>query len=40
MATDAGRMRGERAFIFSNPKTGHGAAQIIAFIEKQDRLKI
>ncbi len=34
MATDAKRMRGERPFLFSNLKTGHGLAQIITFIEK------
>jgi urease accessory protein len=27
-------MRGERPFVFSNLKTGHGVARIVAFIEE------
>lgn len=34
MERDAGRMRGERPFVFSNLRTGDGVATITAFIEK------
>jgi urease accessory protein len=39
MDRDALRMRGERPFVFSNMKTGHGLADIIDFIERQGMLK-
>ena len=35
MERDAKRMRGERPFVFTNLKTGHGLGSIIAFIEKE-----
>lgn len=35
MAVDAKRMRGERPFIFTNLKIGHGLEEIVKFIEKQ-----
>lgn len=35
MDRDAKKMRGERPFVFSNLKTGHGLETIIRFIEKQ-----
>jgi urease accessory protein len=35
MAHDAKRMRGERPFVFTNLKTGHGLDTVIAFIEKE-----
>lgn len=35
MDRDAKRMRGERPFIFSNLKTGHGLEDIVRFIKKQ-----
>ncbi|MFA6311475.1 MAG: urease accessory protein UreG [Sterolibacterium sp.] len=35
MERDARKMRGERPFIFSNLKTGHGLNEIIAFVERQ-----
>lgn len=35
MAADAGRMRGERPFVFSNMKTGQGLEDIVRFIETQ-----
>lgn len=38
MDRDARKMRGERPFIFSNQKTGHGLADIISFIERQGLL--
>ncbi len=34
MERDAGRMRGERPFVFSNMRTGDGVETITAFIEK------
>jgi urease accessory protein len=34
MERDTRRMRGERPFVFSNLKTGHGVARIVAFIEE------
>ena len=33
MERDARRMRGERPFVFTNLKTGHGLAAVISFIE-------
>jgi urease accessory protein len=33
MDQDAGKMRGERPFVFTNLKTGHGLGDIIRFIE-------
>ncbi len=38
MATDTKRMRGERPFVFTNLKTGHGLETIVAFIERQGML--
>lgn len=38
MATDARRMRGERPFVFTNLKTGHGLDEIAAFIQRQGLL--
>ncbi len=38
MDTDAKRMRGERPFVFSNMKTGHGLEAIIQFIETRGLL--
>jgi urease accessory protein len=35
MERDAKRMRGERPFVFTNLKTGHGLGSIIAFIERE-----
>ena len=34
------RMRGERAFVFSNLKTGQGLADIVAFIEGEGMLRV
>ena len=39
MDRDARRMRGERPFLFTNLKTGHGLDGVIAFIEKQGLLQ-
>jgi urease accessory protein len=39
MDRDARKMRGERPFVFSNLKTGHGLDDIIRFIETQGMLK-
>lgn len=39
MARDAGRMRGERPFLFSNLKKGDGLDEIINFIEKRGLMK-
>ena len=39
MDRDARRMRGERPFLFSNLKTGHGLDEIVRFIETQGMLK-
>ncbi|HVY05366.1 MAG TPA: urease accessory protein UreG [Burkholderiales bacterium] len=39
MDRDARKMRGERPFLFSNLKTGHGLADIVSFIETQGMLK-
>jgi len=38
MATDTRRMRGERPFVFTNLKSGHGLETIVAFIERQGML--
>lgn len=38
MDTDAKRMRGDRPFVFTNLKTGHGLSTIIEFIEKNGLL--
>jgi urease accessory protein len=38
MDRDARRMRGERPFVFSNLKTGHGLGDIVRFIEAQGML--
>jgi len=38
MDRDARAQRGERPFLFTNLKTGHGVAEIVAFIEKQGML--
>lgn len=40
MERDAKTMRGERPFVFSNLKTGHGLDTIIDFIETQGMLKL
>ena len=39
MDRDARRMRGERPFVFTNLKTGHGLDQVIAFIEREGMLQ-
>jgi urease accessory protein len=38
MAHDARRMRGERPFVFTNLKTGHGLQTVIEFILHQGML--
>jgi urease accessory protein len=38
MDRDAAKMRGERPFVFTNLKTGHGLADIIRFIEAEGGL--
>jgi urease accessory protein len=38
MDRDARRMRGERPFVFSNLKSGHGLADIVRFIEAEGML--
>jgi urease accessory protein len=38
MDRDAGKMRGERPFVFTNLKTGHGLGDIIRFIETRGGL--
>lgn len=38
MDVDAKRMRGERPFVFTNLKTGHGLETIVAFIERAGML--
>ncbi len=40
MDRDASKMRGERPFIFSNLKSGHGLADIIRFIEEKGMLTL
>ncbi|OAI14539.1 urease accessory protein UreG [Methylomonas koyamae] len=39
MDRDAKKMRGERPFVFSNIKTGHGLEQIVDFIVRQGMLE-
>lgn len=39
MERDAGKMRGERPFVFSNLKTGQGLDAIIGFIEQKGLMK-
>jgi urease accessory protein len=39
MERDSRKMRGERPFVFSNMKTGHGLAEIIEFIEERGLLR-
>jgi urease accessory protein len=38
MDTDARRMRGDRPFVFTNLKTGHGLSTIVEFIQKNGLL--
>ena len=38
MDRDARKMRGERPFVFTNIRAGHGVAEIAAFIERQGGL--
>jgi urease accessory protein len=38
MERDAGRMRGERPFVFTNLRTGQGAAEVAAFVERHGGL--
>jgi urease accessory protein len=38
MDRDARAQRGDRPFLFTNLKTGHGVAEIVAFIEKAGML--
>ena len=40
MARDAGRMRGERPFVFSNLKTGQGVDEIVAFILERGMVRV
>lgn len=39
MDTDARRMRGERPFLFTNIKAGHGVCDVASFIVRQGMLK-
>ena len=38
MDRDTRRMRGDRPFVFTNLKTGEGAAEVAAFIERHGGL--
>jgi urease accessory protein len=38
MESDTRRMRGERPFVFTNLKTGDGAATVASFVERQGGL--
>jgi urease accessory protein len=38
MASDTRRMRGERPFVFTNLKTGEGAAEVSRFVEREGGL--
>ena len=38
MDRDARKMRGERPFVFTNLKTGHGLDDVVGFIERQGML--
>jgi urease accessory protein len=38
MDRDARKMRGERPFVFSNLKTGHGLATVVEFIQREGLL--
>jgi urease accessory protein len=40
MDRDAKKMRGDKPFVFTNLKTGHGLDQVVAFIEKQGMLGV
>jgi urease accessory protein len=40
MDRDARKMRGDRPFVFSNLKTGHGLATVIEFIQREGLLEI
>src|SRR2546428_13857952 len=40
MDRDAKKMRGERPFLFTNMKTGHGVDEVIAFIEEKGMLAL
>ena len=40
MDRDARKMRGERPFVFTNLKTGHGIGDIVRFIEKRGLLAL
>jgi urease accessory protein len=35
MERDSRRMRGERPFVFTNLRTGHGLDDVVAFIERE-----
>ncbi|MDR1854526.1 MAG: urease accessory protein UreG [Azoarcus sp.] len=39
MARDAGKMRGERPFVFSNMKSGEGLEAVVAFIEREGAMR-
>jgi urease accessory protein len=39
MERDAGRMRGERPFVFANLKTQQGVDEVVAFIEREGLLR-
>src|SRR4029077_17804010 len=38
MAADTRKMRGDRPFVFTNLKTGEGAAEVSRFVERQGGL--